>query len=195
LGVVAMEHSIEAVAKVKWIRDEYNLVILSSRYVEPPQLSHMIKTFSLDIWIFIIISIILVTIFLILNKSLMSYRKNNISLTWIERIIFDVSRILLNQGYRYSENANFLFTIWSLISIILISCFSGNIYSSIINKNIITINDLNELIKANITIISPNNSMIYYNVAYNDPNPHIQLLNPRIQFAEDNVSYFFIIGA
>jgi len=148
----------------------------------------MITTFSLDIWILIINSIFLVSIFLILKQSLMSCRKINLSFTNIEKKLSDVSRILLNQGYRYSGNSNFLFSMWSLISITLISCFSGKIYSSIINKNIIVINDLNELIKTNLTIISHNHSMIYYMIAYNDPSPQIKLLRNRIQFVEDSVS-------
>jgi len=188
-----MERTIEAVATVKWIRDEYNLVILSSTHVESPQLVHIITTFSLEIWILIINSIFLVSIFLILKQSLMSCRKINLSFTNIGNTLFNVSRILLNQGYRYSGNSNFLFSMWSLILITLISCFSGNIYSSIINKNIIVINDLNELIKTNLTIVSANHSMIYYMTAYNDPSPQIKLLRHRVQFVEGSVSHFELL--
>jgi hypothetical protein len=86
--------------------------------------------------------------------------------------MFKVLRVLLNQGMLISSS-KFLFTIRSLISVILISCFSGKIYSSMIERDLKTINNVKEIIGSNETIISKNYTTIYFLIEYNDPSPGI----------------------
>jgi hypothetical protein len=69
LSPVALDFTTHPVSIIKWIRDEYNLVILSTLYAEPPQLVHMVTTFTQQTWIFIIDSIIIVSFCLILNEK------------------------------------------------------------------------------------------------------------------------------
>jgi len=59
-----------------WVTEEYNVVILSALYNEPPILIKMLQTFSLNIWIFILITILTNTIFLCIKNKLKG-RKNN----------------------------------------------------------------------------------------------------------------------
>ncbi len=68
LSLVTLEISTDSYSIIKWMRDEYNLVILSTLYAEPPQLVHMVETFTLQTWIFIINSIIIISFYLILNQ-------------------------------------------------------------------------------------------------------------------------------
>ncbi len=58
LSPVALDFTTQSYSIIKWMRDEYNLVILSRFYAEPPQLVHVIETFSRLTWILIITSII-----------------------------------------------------------------------------------------------------------------------------------------
>jgi hypothetical protein len=69
LSAVALDFSTHSSSIIKWTRDEYNLVILSTLYAEPPQLVYMFTTFSLQTWIFLINSIIMISLCLILNEK------------------------------------------------------------------------------------------------------------------------------
>jgi hypothetical protein len=107
----------------------------------------------------------------------------------IEKTIFKVSRILLNQGI-LTSSSNFLFTLWSLISVIFISCFSGRIYSSMIKQDLKTINNVQDIIESNVTVISNNYTTIYFMVKFDDPSPEIRLLQKRIKFEDQtNVNF------
>jgi hypothetical protein len=68
LDQVALDFTTQPYSIIKWMRDEYNLVILSTLYTEPPQLVHMVETFTQQTWIFIINSIIIISFCLILNQ-------------------------------------------------------------------------------------------------------------------------------
>jgi hypothetical protein len=69
LSPVALDFTTDSYSIIKWMRDEYNFVILSTLYVEPPQLVHMVETFTQQTWIFIINSIIIISFCLILNEK------------------------------------------------------------------------------------------------------------------------------
>jgi hypothetical protein len=69
LSLVALDFTTQPYSIIKWIRDDYNLVILSTLYAEPPQLVHMVETFTQQTWIFIIDSIIIISFCLILNEK------------------------------------------------------------------------------------------------------------------------------
>ncbi len=92
--------------------------------------------------------------------------EENLTFNCIEKTIFKVSRVLLNQGM-LTSSSKFLFTIWSLISFVLISCFSGKIYSSMIERDLKTINNVQEIIESNVTIIINNYTTIYFMIKYN----------------------------
>ena len=72
LGLVAKEKTIEQSAQVKWVSEESHLAILSSNYEEPTNYIKMVNSFSLEIWIFILISIMMVTFILTLKNKLIS---------------------------------------------------------------------------------------------------------------------------
>ena len=72
LGLVAKEQTIEKSAQVKWVSEESHLTILSSNYEEPTNYIKMVNSFSLEIWIFILISIMMVTFILTLKNKLIS---------------------------------------------------------------------------------------------------------------------------
>ena len=46
-----------------WVKEEHNLVILSSFSIEPPNITKMIQLFSLNIWLLILISTLVITLF------------------------------------------------------------------------------------------------------------------------------------
>jgi hypothetical protein len=68
LDEVALDFTTQPYSIIKWIRDEYNFVILSTLYTEPPQLVHMVETFTLQTWIFLINSIVIISFCLIFNQ-------------------------------------------------------------------------------------------------------------------------------
>jgi hypothetical protein len=68
LNEVTLDFTTQPYSIIKWIRDGYNFVILSTLYTEPPQLVRMVETFTLQTWIFIINSIIIISFCLIFNQ-------------------------------------------------------------------------------------------------------------------------------
>ncbi len=56
-------------SRTQWIREEFNLVIMSALYTEQPNLIKIIKTFSLQIWVFIILKILIITTFLYIKQK------------------------------------------------------------------------------------------------------------------------------
>lgn len=82
------------------------------------------------------------------------------------RLIFEISRIILNQGSR--KYICFLVNLWALISVIFVSCFSGGILSSILVRDMKAINTFEDLISSDVRIICFNNTFIYYGIKYAD---------------------------
>lgn len=56
-------------SRTQWMRQDYNLVIMSALYTEPPHLIRIVKMFSLQIWIFIIFEILIITTFLFIKNK------------------------------------------------------------------------------------------------------------------------------
>jgi predicted signal transduction protein with EAL and GGDEF domain len=104
-------------------------------------------------WVSIALSILSIAIILIqtqiashiTTKKLLKRDANLIEL------IILVFGYLLNNCQKSSNNL--LLTIWAFISIVIISCFSGNILSSIVNQDMTSINSFEELVNSNLTII------------------------------------------
>jgi hypothetical protein len=53
-----------------WIRNDYNIVMLSALYSEPSNLMNMLKIFSSQIWLCIINSIALISTLVFINKKI-----------------------------------------------------------------------------------------------------------------------------
>ena len=49
--------------KTHWIKEEFNMVILSAFYTEPPNINKLIQMFSFDIWFLILTSTLAITLF------------------------------------------------------------------------------------------------------------------------------------
>jgi hypothetical protein len=137
-----------------WVREEVAIKILSALYKSPSGLfNQLIHTFSIITWLSIILSILVISIILIktqisshfTNKKLFKRDVN------IVEIIILVSSYLLNNCQKTSDN--FLITVWAFVSLIIITCISGNILSSIVNQDMTSINTFEELLNSNLSII------------------------------------------
>ena len=62
-----MEHVLDnstlSQADSHWVKDVYNLAILSTYVTQPPNISKIIQLFSLNIWSLILISTLVITLF------------------------------------------------------------------------------------------------------------------------------------
>ncbi len=80
-----------------------------------------------------------------------------------------ICRNLLNQGLK---NKYFLLNFWALLSVIFITCFSGNILSTLITPDVKPINSFHELMKSNLKIYIVYKTYVYYGIiwaeAWND---------------------------
>ncbi len=72
---------------------------------------------------------------------------------------------------------------------IFVSCFSGGIYTSIVYKDMKTINTYEEMLKSNLTLIGGDNSFLFHSIKWVHRNHYIKFieLKPRVTF-EDDVS-------
>jgi len=57
-------------ATANWMRDDYNLVIMSAIYAEPPNLANMLSTFSFNTWFFIIDCMAIVSVIITIDKAI-----------------------------------------------------------------------------------------------------------------------------
>jgi hypothetical protein len=104
-------------------------------------------------WLSIALSILSIAIILIQTQIASNFTNKRLferDANLIELIIL-VYSYLLNNCQKSSNNL--LLTIWAFISIVIISCFSGNILSSIVNQDMTSINSFEELVNSNLTII------------------------------------------
>jgi len=71
------------------------------------------------------------------------------------------------------------------MALIICSCFSVGILSSMVTREMKTINTFEELIDSNLSIISANNSYIYWGLTYQKSNIKFRQLEPKIKFIDD----------
>ncbi len=71
---MTIEDFLHGFSRTQWIREEFNLVIMSALYTEHPNLIKIIKTFSLQIWMFIILKILIITTFLYIKQEIEGIR-------------------------------------------------------------------------------------------------------------------------
>lgn len=154
-------------ATVNWIKEDYGVTILSAKYVESVDVSHMVNTFSSAIWLSLLILPLIVSIVLTvsdgINSNSYEERLTITVMTFVRRVwksSFQMIQILLNQGIRL--NNCLLLNLWSLIAVIFISCFSGLILSSLLIMNTKSINTFEELMSSDMRIICFNNTYSYY---------------------------------
>lgn len=103
-----------------------------------------------------------IIIFIIKDHSVSNVIKNGF------KKMFEISRILVNQGWRRYISTNFLMNLWALITVIFISCFSYGILSSLLIRNTKAINTFEELMSSKMQIICFNNSFIFWNIRYSN---------------------------
>jgi len=109
----------------------------------------------------------------------------NTSFWDIGDMIFEIIRYLLNQAT--AKNIYLLTNLWALASVVILSLFSGAIYTSIVNKEMKTINTYEELINSNITLVSGNDSFLYHSIKWVHHNKYSKFiqLKPKVQFEDD----------
>ena len=104
---------------------------------------------------------------------------------------FQVMRHLLNQSMnsKFQNNDNLLIIIWSLMAVILTSCFSGLILNKIIIPEYLTINSFEELIDLGLKVYTTNDSWVWWQMKSYDQDWSKQLdekihsdLYPRIDY-------------
>ncbi len=118
-------------------------------------------------------------------KVKQSYHKTSF---WeIGDAFIETGRYLINQAT--NKNVSFLTNVWGLVSVIFVSCFSGGIYTSIVYKDMKTINTYEEMLKSNLTLIGGDNSYLFHSIKWVHHNHYIKFieLKPRVKF-EDDVS-------
>jgi hypothetical protein len=71
--------------------------------------------------------------------------------------------------------------------VIFVSCFSGGIYTSIVYKDMKTINTYEEMLKSNLTLIGGDNSYLFHSIKWVHHNQYIKFieLKPRVKFVDD----------
>ncbi len=67
---MTIDEFIHNFSRTQWICQVFNLVIMSALYTEPPNLINIIKRFSLQIWMFIILKILIITTFLYIKQEI-----------------------------------------------------------------------------------------------------------------------------
>ena len=189
-------------AKIHWFKDDYQFVILSAIQTQPSNMTKILKLFSIEIWLLIMTSILIITSFLIISKKLQGF--------WISiailscyylycfigeiirfessfKVFYNILRHLLNQSMRKELRERLLINIWSLMALTITACFSGGILTSVVFREQKNINSFDEMIDSNLTVLTYNNSWIwsqYENVLlWNQPlDERLKRLSPRIKF-------------
>jgi len=73
--------------------------------------------------------------------------------------------------------------IWSMIAMVLVSCFSGSILSSILLQPIKTIENFDQLKQSNLSLITGNWSYLWYSTTNNQTEPKLQYLQNKIHIS------------
>jgi len=161
-------------------------MILSALYYSPSGLfKQLIHTFSIITWLSLILSILIISIILVQTQIASHFTNQRLlqrDANIIELIILVFSYLLNNYQ---KTNHNFLLTVWSFVSLILVLCISGNILSSIVNQDMTTINTFEELDKSNLSIIGGRFSH-YQGFNYSLPGMEIlKKLSQKTEFIDD----------
>ena len=110
----------------------------------------------------------------------MNIKKNKID---ILNILLKINAKLLNQGF--NEKETLLLNIWALMTVVLVSCYSSNIRSSLIYQPMKTINNFEELIKSNISLVTGDIGFISASILQNSNDPMIKKIKNRTTFVND----------
>ena len=139
----------------QWFNGDNSLVILSSGYYETTDLLAMMKGFSLVIWLIILSAIIVLATYYYTSEKIIPKYHGNKS---VSHIVIRIMAPLINQNIY--KKRDIVFTLWSLMCLILANCFSNNILYSILNQEFKVINTLQELVDSKMTVIIPGDSWI-----------------------------------
>ena len=104
----------------------------------------------------------------------------------IWNIFFNLIRHIVNQGLNEKD---LLTTIWSLNVLILSSCISAGILSSLVDREVKNINTIEELIDSDLTVLISNKSFLWWNFRHkrNSMRNYLKILNDlnRIAFFDE----------
>ena len=190
-------------AKIPWILDSYNLVILSVVQTMAPDMSKILKIFSLDIWLLILLSTLILTLFFVI----FNYHKCKHGIYYefsyhvqfnheVRRtdfktaiwIFFVLGRHLLNQPLKRVTSESLLTNIWSFMAFIITVCFSGGILRSIVFREQKNINTFDEMIDSNLTVLTYNNSFVWSQ--YDSVRNYKQTLDENLKRLKQRLKYF-----
>lgn len=177
-------------AQGKWCNSDYSLVILSAGYYEQTDLFVMIRGFTLIIWLLILLMIIMMSIFYYINSNL---NRNGLDKKSITNSMLTVIAPLINQNL--NVKFNILFSIWSLMCLVLSYCFTSNILYTIFHHELSCINSLNDLVDSRMSVVIPQDSWIVQSLRNGIvPDPYIKILNDTNRIingdAHNDVSIF-----
>ena len=169
-----MQESFYSYATSPWVFRDSNIQILSALRFYPSGLfKQLINTFSLSIWLFLLMSILLISLALYMNQItyyLMDKKIFKRNYNFIEILILIFS-YLFNKSTKVN---NLILSIWTYMSIIFVCCINGNILSSLVKQDMTTINTFQELIDYNYSIIGSRPS--FYS-EFNMAKPGYELFN------------------
>ena len=157
-----------------WVFRDSNIQILSALRFYPSGLfKQLINTFSLSIWLFLLMSILLISLALYMNQItyyLMDKKIFKRNYNFIEILIL-ICSYLINTSTKVN---NLILSIWTYVSIIFICCINGNILCSLVKQDMTTINTFQELIDYNYSIIGSQST--FYR-EFNMTRPGYELFN------------------
>jgi len=90
---------------------------------------------------------------------------------------------LLNQGIH--DRKYFIVNIWSLMTIILIPCYSSSILSSLLFQPMKTINNFQELVESNLSLVTGDYSDLYYAHQWPGDDPKLNYIHTKISSRND----------
>ena len=134
-----------------WHRTTHNFVILSPIF-ERSNIFELLKIFSMNVWLTIIITMLLLTpIVNIVTRLDRSYRISRINML---DTLFEILKYILHECSSNWHKKNIVIGVWSLACLVLTACFSGGILRFIVNRRHTTIDSIDELVQHNWTIVT-----------------------------------------
>lgn len=98
-------------------------------------------------------------------------------------IFLKIIGTLLNQGFK--DRTKFYLNIWSLMTIVLIPCYSASILSSLLFQPMKTINTFEELVVSNLSLVTGNYSALYYLHQWPGNDPKLLYIHKKISCVDD----------
>ena len=84
MGKMSVDEFFQKFFAYQWFQETYNMVILSRLYTKTPDLSNLINAFSINVWIFIFLSTICITVSTIFYRHIQGNPKISKFLMWVK---------------------------------------------------------------------------------------------------------------